>query len=186
MCVPNPRPQNCCFPISQSASGDLGPRVRSQCLVKTFIFRFNYLKGCTVLPTVSQHHCFLLPPSLPSISISKHNVVFTASPSRRSLLFNCASASPAQAQFRVTAASAMAKPANRMKAFFKPCLGEDWQCGQILNPYLIDSIHWFEGKSWKINPIRHQQFLSLTQISTQLRDFLIRHKVPRSHGVPWF
>lgn len=95
--------------------------------VKTFIFRFNYCKGCTVLPTVSQHHCFLLPPSLPSISISKHN--FTASPSRRSLLFNCASASPAQAQFRVTAASAMAKPANRMKAFFKPCLG-DWQCGQ--------------------------------------------------------
>ena len=134
MCVPNPRPQNCCFPISQSASGDLGPRVRSQCLVKTFIFRFNYCKGCTVLPIVSQHHCFLftsfyhfLPPSLPSISISKHN--FTASPSRRSLLFNCASASPAQAQFRVTAASAMAKPAKRMKAFFKPCLG-DWQCGQ--------------------------------------------------------
>ena len=71
-----------------------------------------------------------LPPSLPSISISKHN--FTASPSRRSLLFNCASASPAQAQFRVTAASAMAKPAKRMKAFFKPCLG-DWQCGQPKN-----------------------------------------------------
>ena len=126
---------------SQSLNLHLGTSAHefgSQCLVKTchttFIFRFNYCKGCTVLPTVSQHQCFLftsfyhfLPPSLPSISISKHN--FTASPSRRSLLFNCASASPAQAQFRVTAASAMAKPAKRMKAFFKPCLG-DWQRGQ--------------------------------------------------------
>ena len=121
-CIWGPRPTS------------LGHNVWSKHVKTTFIFRFNYCKGCTVLPTVSQHHCFFftsfyhfLPPSLPSISISKHN--FTASPSRRSLLFNCASASPAQAQFRVTAASAMAKPAKRMKAFFKPCLG-DWQCGQ--------------------------------------------------------
>ena len=133
----HPNPQGHKSVASQSLNLHLGTSAhefRSQCLVKTFIFRFNYCKGCTVLPIVSQHHCFLftsfyhfLPPSLPSISISKHN--FTASPSRRSLLFNCASASPAQAQFRVTAASAMAKPAKRMKAFFKPCLG-DWQCGQ--------------------------------------------------------
>ena len=131
----HPNPQGHKSVASQSLNLHLGTSAHefgSQCLVKTchttFIFRFNYCKGCTVLPTVSQHHFYIfLPPSLPSISISKHN--FTASPSRRSLLFNCASASPAQAQFRVTAASAMAKPAKRMKAFFKPCLG-DWQCGQ--------------------------------------------------------
>ena len=60
-------------------------------------------------------------PERPSISISKHKR--TASARRRSLLLICASASPAQAQFSVTALSAMARPARRRKAFFRPCLG---------------------------------------------------------------
>ena len=137
----HPNPQGHKSVASQSLNLHLGTSAhefRSQCLVKTFIFRFNYCKGCTVLPTVSQHHCFLFtifyhPACLQFRSRSTTSLPLPA-------VAACCSTAPAHRPRRPNSESRRLRRWLSRPSGWRPSSSLAWEIGSVVNQNISLSI----------------------------------------------